>query len=98
MVAACSSIWSLIVATMERAKLATPHSNGELAACPSASSSLIRFFYLCYVPFIPCALKIKHRKLFILRIRIDIGVVILSSAYFLFLGVEITSILIVIWI
>ena len=121
-VAACSSIRSLIVTTMEGAELAAPQSHsfelfnwfnldvlvtrdrnltlcsGELATYSSASSSLIRFFYLCYVPYIPCVLKVKHLKLFILRIGIDVGVVILSSALLLFLGVKITSILIFIWI
>jgi len=75
-----SAIWSQIVATLERAGLATPSSNAESPSLPSASScSYHRFFNLRGISFIPCIWSI-HLKLCLLRIRIDIRIVILSSA------------------
>ena len=47
------------------------------------------------ISIIPRVLKIQHLELCLLRIRIDIGIVILSSAQSLLLGVESTLILIV---
>ena len=80
LVATRSSIWSQIVATLERAGLATPSSNAESPSFPSASScSYDRLFNLRSISFIPRVWNI-HLKLCLLRIRIDIRVVILSSA------------------